>query len=346
MKLHDALIRALASSGWPHAALPLYAHLLRAGLLTTPHTLPSLLKSLGLSPAVPGARRLALAVHAHAVKLGLTGFLLVNKALVRVHAGLLGRLSDVHLPLRTSATVDVSTFNTLITAHARVGRVAGARSLFDEMLARNAVSWSAMVNGYVQAGDGMEALGVFSQMQAKGVLPDDMVLVWMLAACARLGALEQGNWYAKCGEVHLGMEVFEGMKGKNVLAWTTMIKGLPMLGRGSDSLMLVTQMESSGVEPYDTAFIGALCACTRTVLVDKGRELFNSMVSKYGIKPKIEHSHYGCMVDLLAWNGLLSEAKDMVEKMPMKPDALILGALMAGCRFHKNVELLKYVIKH
>ncbi|VAH73222.1 unnamed protein product [Triticum turgidum subsp. durum] len=311
-ELHDALIRALASSGTPHAALPLYAHLIRAGLLPTPHTLPSLFKSLALSPAVPGARRLALAVHAQAVRLGLTGFLLVNNALIRVHAGLLGRLSDAHLLLRAAAAVDASTFNTLITAHARAGRVADARSLFDEMPERNAVSWSAMVNGYVQAGDGREALGVFSQMQAQGVRPDDTVLVGVLAACAQLGALEQGKWvhgylrannirmtvflgtalvdmYAKCGEMQLGMEVFEGMKDKNVLAWTTMIKGLAMHGRGSDSLMLFSQMESSGVKPDDIAFIGALCACTHTGLVDKGRQLFNSMVNKHASAREIRH---------------------------------------------------------
>ncbi|KAL5221448.1 hypothetical protein ABZP36_026161 [Zizania latifolia] len=365
--LHNALIRALAGSARPHLALPLYCHLLRAGLLPTPHTFPSLLKSLALSPAVPGAPSLALAVHAHAVKFGLEGFLLVSNALIRVHAGLLGRLSDALMLLRTAASVDASTFNTLITAYARAGLVADARALFDEMPERNAVSWSAMVNGYVQAGDGREALGLFTQMQAKGVRPDDTVLVGVLAACAQLGVLEQGKWvhgylkandititvflgtalvdmYAKCGEMQLGLEVFKRMKEKNVLAWTTMIKGLAMHGRGSEALTLFSQMESLGVKPDDIAFIGALCACTHTGFVDKGRELFNSMVRKYGIKPKIEH--YGCMVDLLARNGLLTEAREMVEKMPMKPDALIWGALMAGCRFHKNVELAEYVIKH
>ncbi|XP_015695447.2 pentatricopeptide repeat-containing protein At5g66520-like [Oryza brachyantha] len=224
-----------------------------------------------------------------------------------------------------------------------------------------------MVNAYVQAGDGREALGLFTRMQAEGVSPDDTVLVGVLAACAQLGVLEQGKWvhgylkannkrisvflgtalvdmYAKCGELQLGMEVFKGMKEKNVLAWTTMIKGLAMHGRGSEALMLFAQMESLGVKPDDIAFIGALCACTHTGLVDKGRELFNSMVRKYGIRPKIEH--YGCMVDLLARNGLLNEAREMVEKMPMKPDALIWGALMAGCRFHKSVELAEYVVKH
>lgn len=367
VELHDAIIRALSRSARPHLALPLYAHLLRAGLLPTPHTLPSLLKSMALSPAAPGVAVLALTVHAHAVKLGLERFVLVSNALIRVHAGFLGRLADGLLLLRTAAAVDASTFNTLITAYARAGRVADARALFDEMPARNAVSWSAMVNGYVQAGDGREALRIFAQMQAEDVCPDDTVLVGVLAACAQHGALEQGKWvhgylkargiritvffgtalvdmYSKCGEVQLAMEVFERMEDKNVLAWTTMIKGLAMHGRGSEALMLFTQMESSGIRPDDIAFIGVLCACTHAGLVDKGRELFDSMVRKYGIKPKIEH--YGCMVDLLARNGFLDEAKEMIQKMPMKPDALIWGALMAGCRFHKNVELAEYVVRH
>lgn len=367
VELHDALIRALSRSARPHLALPLYAHLLHAGLLPTPHTLPSLLKSMALSPAVPGAAVLALTVHTHAVKLGLDRFVLVSNALIRVHAGFLGRLADGLLLLRTAAAVDASTFNTLITAYARAGRLADARALFDEMPARNAVSWSAMVNGYVQAGDGREALRIFARMQAEDVRPDDTVLVGVLAACAQHGALEQGKWvhgylkahgikinlffgtalvdmYSKCGEVQLAMDVFERMQYKNVLAWTTMIKGLAMHGRGSEAVMLFAQMESSGIRPDDIAFIGVLCACTHAGLVDKGRELFDSMVRKYGIKPKIEH--YGCMVDLLARNGFLYEAKEMIQKMPMEPDALIWGALMAGCRFHKNVEFAEYVAKH
>jgi pentatricopeptide repeat protein len=364
-ELHDVLIRALSRFARPHLAVPLYAHLPRAGLLPTPHTLPSL-KFMALSPAAPGAAALALAVHTHAIKLGLERFF-VSNALIRVHAGLLGRLTEGLRLLRTAAAVDTSSFNTLITAYVRAGRVADARALFNEMPLRNAVSWSAMVNGYVQAGDGREALVMFSQMQAEGVCPEDMVLVGVLAACAQHGALEQGKWvhgylkangiritvflgtalvdmYSKCGEVQLAMDVFEGMKEKNVLVWTTLIKGLAMYGQGSEALVLFSQMERSGVKPDDIAFIGALCVCTHAGLVDKGRKLFNSMVTKYGLKPKIEH--YGCMVDLLARNGLLHEAREMIEKMPMEPDALIWGALMAGCRFHKNVEVAEYVVKH
>ncbi|CAL9200000.1 unnamed protein product [Musa hybrid cultivar] len=92
------------------------------------------------------------------------------------------------------------------------------------------------------------------------------------------------------------------------------------------------------------AFIGALCACTHAGLVDQGREILDSMTRRYGIKPKLEH--YGCMVDLLAHIGLLNEARDLVESMPMEPDALVWGALMAGCKVHRNVELAEHAVKH
>lgn len=103
-------------------------------------------------------------------------------------------------------------------------------------------------------------------------------------------------------------------------------------------------MEMSGFVPDDVAFIGALCACTHAGLVDQGREILDSMTRQYGIKTKLEH--YGCMVDLLAHNGLLDEARDLVESMPMEPDALVWGALMAGFKVHRNVELAEHAVKH
>ncbi|KAL5209672.1 hypothetical protein ABZP36_005295 [Zizania latifolia] len=64
--------------------------------------------------------------------------------------------------------------------------------------------------------------------------------------------------YAKCGEVQLGLEVFKRMKEKNVMAWTSMIKGLVMHGRGSEALTLFSQMENLGVKPDDIVYFGAL----------------------------------------------------------------------------------------
>ncbi|XP_008803874.1 pentatricopeptide repeat-containing protein At5g66520-like [Phoenix dactylifera] len=360
--LHNTLIRAHARTPFPHSSLALYAQLLRSGLLPDTHTFPFLLKACSLIPARPQG----LSAHAHALKLGLDSHLFVNNALIHFYS-VVGAIADARRLLDHARDVDVVSYNSMISGYVRTGDLGRARRLFDGTPARNVVTWSAMISGYAQGGCSKEALGLFSRMQAEGFKPDDTTLVSVLAACAHLGALEQGKWvhgylrsngikisvflgtslidmYAKCGKVELGLEVFNGMQEKNLLAWTTIITGLAMHGRGLKALKLFSEMEKCGVVPDDIAFIGALCACMHAGLVNEGCKIFDSMSRHYGIRPKIEH--YGCMVDLLARNGLLHEARHFVESMPMEPDALIWGALMAGCRFHRSVELAEHVVKH
>ena len=45
------------------------------------------------------------------------------------------------------------------------------------------------------------------------------------------------------------------------------------------------------------------------------------------------------MVDLYGSAGLLSEAKKVIDDMPMEPDVGVLGALFGACRIHGDVEL-------
>ncbi|XVF33119.1 hypothetical protein REPUB_Repub17cG0141000 [Reevesia pubescens] len=94
-----------------------------------------------------------------------------------------------------------------------------------------------------------------------------------------------------------------------------------------------------GTGPDDVTFMGVHIACTHGGLAAKGQELFESMAKKYNIDPKLEH--YGCMVDLLGRAGALQEAYDLIKSMPMKPGAVVWGALLGACSFHNNVELAK-----
>lgn len=56
-----------------------------------------------------------------------------------------------------------------------------------------------------------------------------------------------------------------------------------------------------------------------------------------GIEPT--SSHCVCMVGLFGCAGLLDEAQHFIEDMPIEPDVIAWGSLLASCAVRKNVEL-------
>ena len=71
--------------------------------------------------------------------------------------------------------------------------------------------------------------------------------------------------------------------------------------------------------------------------MNDGRHYFNSMIHEHKIEANIKH--YGCMVDLLGRAGLLKEAEELIDSMPMAPDVATWGALLGACRNHHDNEM-------
>ncbi|PHU06288.1 putative pentatricopeptide repeat-containing protein [Capsicum chinense] len=254
----------------------------------------------------------------------------------------------------------------LIDMYGKCGKMVKAREVFDGMVEKDVVSWSAMIQGYAANGLPKEALEVFYRMQREGVRPDCYSMVGLLSACARLGALEVGEWasrlmerdeffdnavlgtalidmYAKCGRMVSAWEIFRQMTVKDRVVWNAVVSGLAMHGHVKSALCCFGQVEKLGLKPDGNTFIGLLCACTHAGLVGDGRKYFHSMTHSYSLEPAIEH--YGCMVDLLGRAGLLDEAHSLIGTMPMKANAVIWGALLSGCRLHRDTKLAEHVLK-
>ena len=329
-------------------------------------------------------------MHAHVVKHGLAGDRYIQSAGIQLYATC-GRINNARRLLDGRGEADavswnamidgyfkcgdlesaerlfesmpcpnVGSWNAMITGYARCGRVEDSRRLFDEMPQRDEVSWSAMIDGYVQQDCFKEALMVFNEMQRRGIRVRKFVMSSVLAACANVGALDQGRWihayvernsiqldailgtslvdmYAKCGRLDLALELFDRIHSKEVFTWNAIIGGLAMHGRADEALKLFSQMQMEKFKPDRITFVGVLNACAHAGLVEEGLQFFNSMEKVHGIRPVVEH--YGCMVDLLGRAGLLDEALDIINTMPMKPNAAVWGALLGACRIHGNVEL-------
>ncbi|KAF3438951.1 hypothetical protein FNV43_RR17226 [Rhamnella rubrinervis] len=130
---------------------------------------------------------------------------------------------------------DVTISNALIGLYARCGNISIARRLFDEFNARDAVSWTVMINGYGLHGNGKAALDLFHQMELSGFKPDDVTYLTILSACSHSGLAEQGLMVFNSmadhgispGIVHYACMVdLLGRTGRLTEAYD-MVKGLP-----------------------------------------------------------------------------------------------------------------------
>ncbi|KAJ4951440.1 hypothetical protein NE237_028272 [Protea cynaroides] len=262
---------------------------------------------------------------------------------------------------------DLLMYNTVLGGYAKHGEAEVMLRFFDEMPKRDVVSWNSVIGGLVQSKKINEAIALFHQMQIEDLKPNEVTLVAILSACAQVGALDAGRWinsyidrngfglnllvgtalvdmYSKCGSLAGAQHVFERMLDRDVVTWNAMIMGFSMNGQSRKALELFYQMGSGNVKPNEVTFIGVLCACTHAGLVDEGQEWFYAMHHELGIAPKIEH--YGCMVDLLGRAGLLKQAYEFIQAMPLTPHHGVWGALLGACKIHGNVELAEHAIRH
>eukprot|EP00268_Persea_americana_P067618 TRINITY_DN9322_c0_g6_i1.p1 TRINITY_DN9322_c0_g6~~TRINITY_DN9322_c0_g6_i1.p1 ORF type:complete len:505 (+),score=91.92 TRINITY_DN9322_c0_g6_i1:114-1628(+) len=320
----NTLIRGYSLSNSPSLSLSLFQQMHSLAIPPNSFTFAFLLKSCSLLQRITEGKQ----IHTQITKLGLDCEVPVANGLVRLY---------------------------MCCAH-----VENARQLFDAMTERDGISWSVVVSGYAQNGCAREALDLFGEMRCAEIEVDGFTLATVVGVCGDLGALDLGKWvhsyidrkgvemdvvlgsslvdmYAKCGSLDEALGVFELMEEKDVLAWSTMIAGYAIHGCGEKALKVFAQMKRANMRPNCVTFTSVLCACSHSGLVDVGRHHFNSMRSDYGIEPQIEH--YGCMVDLFCRAGLINEAHEFIEGMPIEPNVVLWRTLLGACKLHGYKEL-------
>ncbi|KAJ7533360.1 hypothetical protein O6H91_13G045300 [Diphasiastrum complanatum] len=202
-----------------------------------------------------------------------------------------------------------------------------------------------------------KALELFQQMQQNQVEADSVTFVGVLTACSSLAALDEGrcvheqaiacgcdsdifvancliDMYAKCGSIEEASNVFNGMQGRDVISWNTMIMAYAMHGLGEAALQLFAHGD---VMMDKGTFVCLLTALSHAGLVDEGEYYFESICAIYCISIAVEHC--SCMIDLLGRAGRLDEAENLINKMPCQPTLSVWTALLSACRVHDNLEI-------
>ncbi|KAF8400880.1 hypothetical protein HHK36_014183 [Tetracentron sinense] len=327
------IIRSYVRLNLPCTALRVFLAMSRAGVSPDSYTIPIVLKAICQFFAIETGRQL----HSIAIRHGLE----------------LNEFCE----------------SGLISVYSKTGEFENARKVFEQNRDRKLGSWNAIIGGLAQGGHAEEAVTMFLELRKDGFRPDDVTMVSVTSACGNLGNLNLAlqlhkyvfqaktlgksdilmsnsliDMYGKCGRMDLASSVLAEMVQRNVSTWTSMIVGFAMHGHVKNALEYFGYMREAGVRPNHVTFVGVLSACVHGGMVEEGRGYFDMMKNLYGITPMMQH--YGCMVDLLGRAGLLDEARELVERMPMNANSVIWGSLMGACEKHGNVKMGEWVAMH
>jgi pentatricopeptide repeat protein len=319
---YTTVLSALSRHGWPQEALSLYA---ASAVAPDAELLSCLVSCCRRASAFLPAR----AAHAYGVKNvpALAFYASAGPALVALYAG-----------------------------HGKVG---AARRVFGYTDGGDVVSWNAMIGGFAGAGKEKEAWACFQEMRMRGVRGNARTALAVLGACD----LESGRqvhgyvvrshgsssktimWnalmsmYSRGGCISDAEWVFLEVEQKDVVSWNVMIGAFAKNGYGGRSLELVDTMLQCRMQPDSVTFTAVLMACCHCGLVDEGLAVFQRFMSDVGLVPTVEQC--ACIVDTLARAGRFMEALEFIGRMPLKPNAIVWGALLSASRMHHNVEFAR-----
>ncbi|GAB2236237.1 hypothetical protein Droror1_Dr00027976, partial [Drosera rotundifolia] len=125
-------------------------------------------------------------VHAEVVKLGLGNDRFVRNAVMDGYAKM-GKMDGARKVFDEMPERVVADWNAMISGYWKWGYEKEACELFGLMPERNVVSWTVMVTGFSKNGFKEMAMGLFDEMLRDGVMPDETTWVTVMSACSSRG---------------------------------------------------------------------------------------------------------------------------------------------------------------
>ncbi|KAL5992262.1 hypothetical protein ACLOJK_013178 [Asimina triloba] len=192
--------------------------------------------------------------------------------------------------------------NNLIASYGRFRELVHARRVFDTMLHRDIVSWTAMLNGYLKIGADDVVYKLFSDLIASSLQANSSTYVCILNLCGRkldwkLGrqihaSVVKGSWgnlfvdsalvylYAQCGDLSTAVRVFDRMPERDVVCWTTIIGAFAQHGHAEEAFSMFLEMQLNGFKPNEFTVSSVLKACREEKVLKYGQQLHGAIVKK------------------------------------------------------------------
>ncbi|GJN16593.1 hypothetical protein PR202_gb03596 [Eleusine coracana subsp. coracana] len=257
---------------------------------------------------------------------------------------------QVHgVALKLALTFNVYVGSALINLYAKSGSMDAAMRLFDALPVKNPVTWTAVISGYSQTGQGQLALELFQKMGLEGAQPDRFVLASAVSACSALAFLAGGkqihgytyrsaadidasvisaliDLYCKCSRPSVARKLFDRMANHNLVSWTTMIAGYMHNSCHVEAMDMFRQMSHTGWQPDVFACTSIFNSCGSLGQICQGRQ-----IHAHVIKSNLETDEYvkNALIDMYAKCNTLTEARAVFDALA-QDDLISYNAMIEG----------------
>ncbi|AES80774.1 putative pentatricopeptide [Medicago truncatula] len=189
------------------------------------------------------------------------------------------QLKQIHARIiRFRLTHDQLLIRKLCQISSSYGKIDYASLVFDQLNDPDIFTWNVMIRAYNTSGLPQKSIFLFKDMICCGFLPDKFTYPFVINACIASGVIDFGrlthglaikmgfwsdvyvqnnmmNLYFKIGgDVDDGWKVFDKMRVRNVVSWTTVIAGLVACGKLDTAREVFERIPSKNVVSW-TAMI-------------------------------------------------------------------------------------------
>ncbi|KAK4417626.1 putative pentatricopeptide repeat-containing protein [Sesamum alatum] len=189
---------------------------------------------------------------------------------------LLGKAIHCHI-LRRGVRFDLVGTTALIDMYSKCKHLSAATNVFYRTDAKDDALFNVMIAGYLHNGCVFRAIETFCEMVAMCVRPNTGTIISVLSALSDMGDIRAGKcvhgyvfrqgleanidianqlitMYAKCGFIKCARRVFDRIKMKDKVSWTSMMTVLVNHGLANEATTLFGLMQRENQHPDAVTF--------------------------------------------------------------------------------------------
>ncbi|KAL2532245.1 Pentatricopeptide repeat-containing protein [Abeliophyllum distichum] len=222
---------------------------------------------------------------------------------------------------------DVVSWTAILDMYVEMGDLREARRIFNEMPERNEISWSMMISRYSQAGSSEEAVKIFSQMVQSGFKPNTSCYSSVISALASLDALEAGK--------HIHGHVLKVGVEKDIFVGCSLVDLYCKCGNTKDGRLMFDSILEKNVVCWNSMVMGY----SLNGQLAEAKELFNQIPNKNNISWNSLISGY---VETENFDGAFEVFNEMILSGE-RPNKSTISSVLKACASLVSLEKGEYI---